>query len=387
MKNLNYRDELISLRRRFHNNPELGFSEFETQEFIINYLKELGLNPKKIAKTGVTCLIEGNKSKPVIMLRSDMDALPINEETGLEFSSKNPGIMHACGHDGHMSMLLIIAKLLVENKDKIEGTIKLAFQPNEEEAGAYLMVEEGILENPKVDYVMGMHIWSPIESGKIGIVPGPIMASSYYMKGLITGTGGHGGAPHQANNPFDTFALIINEFNRYQSQALDATKPSIITICKAQGGEDSPIIIPEKVSFEGSVRCLHEESEQLRNSLINLVSKIGKLRNCQVELDFEYGNEVLVNDPYLTDIVKESAKNILGENNILTENVAVMLGDDFSDFSSEVPSVYFFLGTGNESKKTNYPHHNSKFNIDEDVLIYGVNIIIDSIFNLLNNHQ
>ena len=193
--------ELLNLRRDFHQHPELGFEEHRTAGVVENYLKNLGLHPQRMTKTGVVALLEGSKPHPVLMLRADMDALPIEEENDVAYKSKNKGIMHACGHDAHMAMLLVAAKILSENKGKIPGTIKFVFQPNEEIAGAIHMIADGVLENPTVDAVMGIHIWTPVASGKIAITPGPVMAGLDVFKVTIHGKGGHTGVPEDAVDP------------------------------------------------------------------------------------------------------------------------------------------------------------------------------------------
>ena len=185
------KSELIYLRRDFHRYPELGFKEYRTAETIENYLNKLGINTRRMTQTGVVALLEGAKPGPVLMLRADMDALPIAEENEFEYRSQNTGVMHACGHDAHMAMLLVAAKILFENKEGITGTVKFVFQPNEEIAGAIHMIEDGVLENPAVDAVMGMHIWTPVASGKIAITAGPVMGGLDVFKVTIHGKGGH----------------------------------------------------------------------------------------------------------------------------------------------------------------------------------------------------
>ena len=217
--------ELVSLRRDFHAHPELGFCERRTAKIVEDYLLSLGLEVTRCAKTGVVGLLRGTASGKTIMLRCDMDALPIEEQTDLPFKSLNPGVMHACGHDGHVAMLLVAAKVLSRHRAEFSGTIKFVFQPNEEEAGAGLMIAEGVLENPTCDAAFGLHLWSPISTGKIGIVSGPIMASSYYFKLTISGKGGHGGAPHTAINPIDVATHVLEAIRSFQTSENNALDP------------------------------------------------------------------------------------------------------------------------------------------------------------------
>lgn len=378
------REELISLRRDFHKHPELGFQEHRTSKIIASYLKECGLEVKsEVAKTGVVALLKGGQSGPTILLRSDMDALPVNEENDIPFKSVNEGIMHACGHDGHMSMLLIAAKILAKHKEELKGNVKFVFQPNEEDAGAEMMVNEGILENPHVDAALAIHLWSPIESGKIGIVPGPIMASSYYFKLVIHGKGGHGGAPHMSINPINSAMNVIQATQNMQTNEIDALNPTIITFCKINCGS-SPIIIPEKIEIEGSVRCLHDGTEKVQNRFEEIIKNICNLHGTTYDLEFKCGNILLNNNSEMTDLVKKAGAEVVGEKSVIDSNVSVMLGDDFAEISSRVPSAYYFVGVADKEKETDFPHHHPRFNIDEDALQIGVEMHVRGALEYLN---
>jgi len=255
------KEELICLRRDFHMHPELGFQEIRTSGIVESYLKECGLEVKTgIAKTGVVGLLRGKNPGRTVLIRADMDALPIEEETDLPYKSVHEGKMHACGHDGHTAMLLVAAKILARHKDEIKGNVKFVFQPNEEDAGAKIMIEEGVLENPHVDASLGLHLWTPIESGKLGIAAGAIMASSDYFKLTITGKGGHGGAPHTSVDPVICATNIIQTVQSIQTREVDALKPTVITFCKINCGS-SPIIIPDRIVLEGSIRCLYNRRD------------------------------------------------------------------------------------------------------------------------------
>lgn len=377
------KEELISLRRDFHIYPELGFQEYKTQEKIIKYLKGCGLEPEKIAKTGVVALLEGDQSGPTLLMRTDMDALPIEEENELSFKSLNPGVMHACGHDGHMAMMLVAAKILSANRDKLKGNIKFVFQPNEEDAGAYLMIEEGILENPKVDAAVGIHLWSPIETGRMGISQGPIMASSEYFNIKIKGKGGHGGAPHESTDPIICASNIIQEVQSIQSRRIDViNQPTVISFGSIQGG-DFPIIIPERAELAGSIRCLHGDLDYIKEEFERKIRCQCESDQTTYELAYKCGNNLLSNNPDITNLVRKNAIELIGEENI-ESNIAVMLGEDFSDFSSRVPSCFYFVGVGNREKETDYYHHHPRFNIDEDALSLGVEMHVRTALAYLN---
>jgi len=268
------KDELITLRRSFHRYPELGFKEFETSKRIVKYLIGLGLEVTILAKTGVVGLLKGSNDGLTLLLRSDMDALPINEENNIPYKSDNPGVMHACGHDGHMAMLLIAAKVLAERRRKIKGNIKFVFQPSEETGkGAKLMIREGVLEKPKVDACVGLHLWSSIKSGKIGITTGLATATLSVFRILVKGKGGHTGSPETTIDPIITAADIINSVQLIQTREINPLNPTIIMFGKIYGGTQNNIV-PDQIELEGTLRYLHKEGDydskkpedRLRNS-------------------------------------------------------------------------------------------------------------------------
>jgi amidohydrolase len=377
--------ELIELRRDFHRYPELGFEEDRTSEIVANYLEKCGLNVKRgVAKTGVVALLEGNASGPTLLLRADMDPLPIQEENEISYKSVNNGVMHACGHDGHISMLLVTAKILSNHKDKIKGNIKFVFQPNEEDAGAEIMIKEGILENPHVDAALGMHLWSPIDTGKVGIVSGPIMGSSHYFKLVVNGRGGHGGAPHTSIDPVICAANIIQTVQTIQTREIDVLKPTVITFCKINCGS-SNIIIPNEIKLEGSIRCLYKGSKKVRERFKQIVKNICEAHRTTYELKFKCGNRLLSNDISMTELVKAVAEKVVKPENIQSSNIRMLIGEDFAEFALRVPSAFYFIGTGNKEKKTDYPHHHSRFNIDKDSLSIGVEMHIRTALKYLDS--
>lgn len=361
------KDELIELRRDFHRHPEIGLSEFRTAQIIEDYLKALGLEVRRCLATGIIGVLKGGKPGKTLTLRSDIDALPVEEMTGLPFASENPGFMHACGHDGHMSVMLIVAKILAKHREDITGTVVFLFQTNEEDAGAQDMIDAGALDNPKPDAIMGMHLWSYLPSGSIGIIPGPIMASSYYFKLKIIGKGGHGGAPHSCINPIDCAVHVWQAFQAYHTLENNSLKPTTITVGKFQAGQFN-IVIPETCELEGSVRCLHTDDAKVRERIREIIDGVCKTYRCTFELEFKCGNTILDNDEGMAEMIREAGAEILGKDKVITKDVGVMIGEDFAEFTRVVPGAFYFFGVADEAKGTHYEHHNAKFNIDEEVL-------------------
>ncbi len=370
-------EEVINLRRDFHANPELGFEEYRTAEKIEAYLRELGIETKRMAKTGVVGLIEGKSSHPVLMLRADMDALPVDEANNdLPYCSECPGVMHACGHDAHMAMLLGAAKILNAVRGDLEGSVKLVFQPNEEVAGALAMIEEGVLNDPPVDAAMGLHIWSPLETGKLGISPGAIMGGLEIFTITVQGRGGHTGYPETAVDPMIAAADIIQTAQRIQTREISLQKPTAIMFGRISGGTKANVI-PDTVTLEGSVRTLYPDYEQENpmERLKQLAEKVCAVHGCSCTVDWYRENIPLVNDPDLVRLASACACEITGNETLVTD-LSCMPSEDFSEFSARVPGVFVFLGTGNKNKQSDYPHHNPRFNIDEDSLPLGVELLV-----------
>ena len=369
-----YHDELIALRRDFHQHPELGFQEFRTADRIEAYLKAIGLTPCRMAGTGVVACLEGAYPGPVVMLRADMDALPVREANAISYKSQNPGVMHACGHDAHMAMLLVAAKVLAQNKQVISGTIKFVFQPNEEIAGALPMIEEGVLENPKVDAVMGLHVWTPVPSGKIGITAGPVMGGLDVFKMTISGKGGHTGVPEDAVDPILAAANLIQTVQMVQTREISNLKSTIIMFGRIAGGTKSNII-PDKVDLEGSIRFLYQggpdSEEQPTERFLRIAESVSRTHRCQCDIEIIHENIPLINDPGMVALARAAAAEVFGDKNAVVDNQTIA-SEDFSEFSTRVPGVFMFLGAGNAEKGTAFPHHNPRFNIDEDVLLSGV---------------
>ena len=381
------KQEIIDLRRDFHMYPELGFQEFETAKKVEVYLQNLGLKPEHSAKTGVVAVLDSEKPGPCLMLRADMDALPITEKNQISYKSKNEGIMHACGHDAHMAMLLVAAKILTDNKALFQGKIKFIFQPNEEIAGAVKMIEEGVLENPKVDAVVGIHIWSLIPTGRLSITPGVVMGGLDVFKMRIKGKGGHTGYPHEAIDPIITMADIIQNVQSIQTREVNAQKPVIIMFGKINAGEKANII-PEEVELEGTIRFLQSTTPDSEynptKKFIRVCKSICETHQCTCDIEIEHENIPLINDENMVTLAKNAASKVFGRSDII-DHARYIAGEDFSEFSKKIPGVFIFLGCANSEKHSTFPHHNPNFDIDEDVLTKGVELHVKTALNYLNN--
>lgn len=386
-------DELIELRRDFHQHPELGFKEIRTSGIIEDYLQNLGLETKRCAETGVTAVMEGTHPKaeegPTLMLRADMDALPIQEENDVPYKSQNDGVMHACGHDAHSAMLMIAAKILNGMREKIPGRIKLVFQPDEEIAGGIAMVKDGLLEDPKVDAALGAHIWTPLPSGTMGVKSGPVTASMYVFKIVIKGKGGHTGYPEKAIDPVIAAADIIQRAQNIQTREISAMRPTIIMFGKVQAGTKNNII-PDEAVLEGSMRFLYNDTpegpEQPAKRLKRLVERVCESHECECDFDLHQENIAVVNDKKMTQEAVQTARKIVDRDELVVEH-QTMAGEDFSEFAALVPSVFVFVGTGNEEKGSNYSHHNPKFAIDEDTLPSGVELYVRGALDFFEKYR
>lgn len=383
----NLNNELIELRRDFHMHPEQGFEELRTSKIISDYLASLGLEVKRgIAKTGVVGLLRGKKDGRTILLRAEIDALPIQEENEIPYKSVNKGKMHACGHDGHVAMLLVAAKVLSQHKNEINGNIKFVFQPAEEIAGgAKFMIEEGVLEDPHVDAASGIHLRTPLKSGQIGITPGPTMAGVDFFKLVIKGEGGHTGYPHSSVDPIIAAANVITTIQIIQTREVNALKPLLIMFGRMEAGT-APNIIPGKVKLEGTIRYLYEGGQEDEKRFERIISGICKAHGTKYELEFIPSNRMLNNNPELTELVRSVALKLVRSQNDIISDARNMGGEDFSEFALRVPGVFYFIGTGNEEKETTYPHHHPRFNIDEDTLSTGVEMHVRTALAYLSSN-
>ena len=367
---------VIADRRHLHQYPELGFQEFQTAKFVAERLQALGVEDIRtgIATTGVTGLIRGTAPGPdkVVLLRSDMDALPIEEENEVEYRSRVPGTMHACGHDAHTAMLLAVARLLTERRDRFSGTVKLMFQPAEEGGGgARVMIEEGILNDPPVDAAFALHVAQEEPVGTISVRPGPIMAAADRFTIHITGRGGHGAQPHLTIDPIAVGSQIVLALQTIVSREVDPNEPAVVTVGAFRAGE-ALNVIPDTAELRGTVRSFVPAiREQLASRVQEIARGVGAAMRASVEVDYRYGYPVTINEPGMTELVREVATGVVGADNVL-EAPRHMGAEDFSYVLEKVPGCFFFLGTRNPEKGKIWGHHHPRFDIDEDAMAIGI---------------
>ena len=386
-KSIDIKDYIISIKRQIHKNPELEMQEFATTALVKSELKKMGVEIVPLdTDVGVVGIIKGEKEGKgtVTALRADMDALPIQEMTDIVDKSTVPGIMHACGHDCHTAMLLGAAKILTSMKDKFSGIVKLIFQPAEESfRGSKYMIDLGVLENPKVDYILGLHGDASYNIGEIALRQGIYMASSDLFTVKITGTSGHGAYPHKvASDPIMAASNCIMAIQSIITRQIDALDSVVISICEIHGGT-AMNIIPEKVEFSGSVRCLDKHvRDKVKRGIDDIVQRIAPAYNCKAELDYRYGVPPLVNSPEVIEIVGRSAEKIVGSANVKHIDHPVMGSEDFSKYLEIVPTgVFARLGIKQRGEAPPV-FHNECFIFPEEALPYGTALFVQFVLDV-----
>jgi len=401
---LNYENEVIELRHWFHENAELSNREFKTAKRIEQELIKIGLNPQTgIAKTGVVAVLKGGKPGPVVALRADIDGLPVKERADLPWASKMTGIyngekvpvMHACGHDTHTAILLGVAKVLYEIKDQIPGSVKFIFQPAEEGApageqgGAELMVKEGVLENPKVDAIFGLHIWSQITAGQVHVRPQGIMAAVDEFRIDLEGIQTHGSTPWTGIDPIVTASQIVNSLQTIVSRNMPLTKAAaVVTIGSIHGGVRSNII-PESLYMLGTIRTLDAQMRKtVLKRLEEIVHSISKANNAKAKITYMVSYPITYNDTDLYNKMLPTLKRVNGEENVNFMD-AITGAEDFSFFQEKVPGMYFFIGGAKKGTDPNLaaPHHTPDFYVDDSAMVTGLKSMTSLTLDYLHNNK
>lgn len=371
-----YKDYVIKMRRELHKIPEAGFKEFKTSKFIKDELNKMGISFKECAGTGVIGLIEGSKPGKTIGLRADIDALSVNEKNDVEYKSTHPGMMHACGHDSHAAMLLTAAKVLMEEKNNLNGNVKLIFQPSEEGPvhGAGVMVEEGAAEG--IDSFFGLHVMANIDKGKITCDEGPRMASADFFEITVTGSSGHAAYPHDCVDATVIGASIVMNLQTLVSRELTPLEPFVITVGAFESGTRHNVISGKAV-LKGTTRTFNNETREKLPEMIERVAKnIAKAYRGDASLSYQHGTKPLINDAKTSAMVRSVGAKLVGEENVVSAPIS-MGGEDFSEFLYCAPGAIAFIGVRNEEKGITYPIHHDCFNMDEDALPIGASLLAE----------
>lgn len=372
-----YANEFIEVRHHLHAHPELSYQEFETSKFIQSKLKEFGIDFEIKATTGVVAIIKGKNPKSrIIALRADMDALPIQEENDVAYKSQNNGVMHACGHDVHSSILLGAAKILNELKNDFEGTLKLIFQPGEEKnpGGASLMIKEGVLSNPAPQGILALHVHPELPIGKLSFRKGRVMASADEIYITIKGKGGHAAAPHLTTDTILIASHLVVALQQIISRNKNPLSPSVLTISSFQGGHTTNVI-PSEVKLMGTFRAMDEQWRYKAHELIKKVStELVHSMGGEIDLLIDVGYPTVDNDNSLTDAAWKLADDFMGKENIL-ETEMRMGAEDFGYYTQQIPGCFYRLGVRNEAKGIIHGVHTPKFNIDESAIETGIGMM------------
>ncbi|HVC40740.1 MAG TPA: amidohydrolase [Candidatus Saccharimonadales bacterium] len=379
------REEVVALRRTIHRSPELAFEEHRTAELVARRSAELGYAVRRNfgLATGVVADLDSGRAGPRLLLRADMDALPITERgAGRVAVSESPGVMHACGHDGHVAMLLGAAAVLADLRDGWDGSVRLCFQPAEEQAGGAMpMIEAGVLDG--VSRVLGIHLWAPLRAGMVGVTAGPIFGSADEFRISIRGRGGHGGMPHTSIDPITAAAAVVSGLQSIVSRETSPFAPAVITIGRIEGGT-AYNVIADDVSMRGTVRALtSDDRERLLRRVEEMSAAIAAAHRCEVTYERLAGCPPVTNDASTAELVRTAAIDTVGEGNVENSN-PVTVGDDMAFMLERVPGCYFLVGAGDAERGTLVPHHHAEFDIDEACLAVGTETMVRAALAVLN---
>jgi amidohydrolase len=377
--------EMVAYRRQFHQHPELGMEEFETAATVAAALRGLGIEVREnVGGTGVVGLIRGRAPGRTIAIRADMDALPVQEQQDRPYSSKIPGKMHACGHDGHTATLLGVARMLQERRGEFDGQVKLLFQPAEEgPGGAEPMIKDGAMEDPHVDAVIGLHVNTEITTGKIGVAHGVTSAAPDGFQITIKGVGGHGAHPHRSVDAIAVGAQVVTALQTIASREVDPVNPIVVTVGTFNGGFRGNVIAPE-VTMTGTVRTLDPDLRgTVEERMRRIVGGICAGMRAECEIHYSYGYPSVVNDETICQVVEEAGRALLGAENVVFIPKPSMGGEDFSYFAQLAPGCFFRLGGRNEAKGMVFAGHHPGFDFDEDAMAVGAVVMVRAALDYL----
>ncbi|OCQ97918.1 peptidase M20 [Oscillatoriales cyanobacterium USR001] len=372
--------ELVAWRRQIHQHPEMGFAEYLTAEFIAQKLQKWGIKTQiGIAKTGIVATIDSGKPGRVLAIRADIDALPIQEENQVSYRSQHDGIMHACGHDGHTAIALGTAYYLANHPTEFKGIVKIIFQPAEEgPGGAKPMIEAGILNNPDVDAIIGLHLWNNLPLGTVGVRSGPLMAAVEVFKCTILGKGGHGAIPHQTIDSIVVASQIVNALQTIVARNVDPIESAVVTVGEFHAG-NAHNIIADTAKLSGTVRFFnpkYREQKFFHQRIEQIIAGVCQSHGANYDFNYTSLYPPVINDPRITELVREVATSVVETPAGVIPECQTMAAEDMSYFLEAVPGCYFFLGSANPDKNLAYPHHHPRFDFDETVLGMGVEIFV-----------
>ena len=379
-----------NLRRDFHMHPELGFHELRTGGIVAKELETLGLEVTKgVGKTGVVGLLEGAKPGPTLLIRFDMDALPIVEDTGAEYASQTNGIMHACGHDGHTSIGLTVAKILHAHRDQLAGTVKFCFQPSEEGfngeevGGAEMMIRDGVLDGPKVDMSLSMHLWNEKPLGWVGVAKGPVMAGAEQFSIKLIGKGGHGAVPNLTIDPIVAAAQIVTALQTITSRNVPPLQAAVVSVTTVHSGTAFNVI-PQEAELTGTIRTFDLAVRQKVLERFEQIARgIGETMGCKVEIDIQRVTPAVINNDDIAGKVQSVAQKVLAESTLDMNAYLTMGAEDMAFIQEKVPGCYFFIGSNNKEKHLDYGHHHPKFDFDEQALSRGAALMAAAVADIL----
>jgi len=369
--------ELVAVRRDFHQHPETAFEEVRTSGIVAEHLRALGLDVRAgVAKTGVLATVRGGRPGRTVLLRADMDALPIHEENDTPYRSRVDGKMHACGHDCHTSILLAVAKQLVCDARNLPGAVRLCFQPAEEcGGGAETMIAEGALSDPRPDAAFGLHVWQDLDLGQVGVTPGPFMAAVDEFTVTVKGKGAHAAMPHLGVDPVLCLAHIVTALQTIASRTASPFAEVVVSVTQIRAGTAFNII-PETAWMNGTVRVFDPALwAALPGHFERIVRGVAAAFGCSVELDFHRFNQPTVNDPAMAALAREAAAEVVGRENV-RDDIRTMGGEDFSAFLRQVPGCFIAIGSRNASRGLVHGHHHPRFDVDESCLAIGAEVLL-----------
>ena len=370
-------DELIAVRRDLHMHPETAFEEVRTSALVAQRLKALGLQPRTgVGRTGVLATVEGARPGKTVLLRADMDALPILEENDVPYRSHVAGKMHACGHDCHTSILLGLSKHFVETRSELQGRVKLCFQPAEEEGGgADAMIADGALDDPRPDAAFGLHVWQDMDLGKVGVTPGAFMAAVDSFSVTVKGVGAHAAMPEASRDPVLCLAHMVSALQSIASRNVNPLKEVVVSVTQLKAGTAFNII-PETAWMNGTCRTFDLEVwRELPEHFNRIVHGVAAAFGCTATIEMERSNRPTINDPAMAKIARAAAVDVVGESNVL-DDVRTMGGEDFSAFLHRVPGCFIAVGSRNAARGLVYGHHHPKFDVDEAALEIGAEVLL-----------